>query len=126
MAFEILDETPQNWREYKMSPVRYVLPKTGEAVNIGVVLEGENGVKSWKLIPSFASIAKCLKIEDVRSMDYGLEHLKRSIEKIGLGKETEIARGILIDKAVWITSEKEIVETANDLFKKIVTVARTD
>ena len=109
-----------------MAPVRYTPAKTGEIINIGLILEDENGAKAWKLIPSFASIAKRLKIEDVRSMDYGLEHLKRSIEKIGLGKETEIARGILIDKAVWITSEKEIVETANDLFKKIVTVARTD
>lgn len=122
----IIDKTPGNWYEYKMAPVRYTPAKTGEIINIGLILEDENGAKAWKLIPSFASIAKCLKIEDVRSMDYGLEHLKRSIEKIGLGKETEIARGILIDKAVWITSEKEIVETANDLFKKIVTVARTD
>lgn len=119
----IIDDTPTSFKEYKFSPVRLTLQSTGEVFNIGVIVEDEKHTKELRLIDSFSSLSKCLKLTDYRSLDFVLDYLRENIDDIQLTKKVSISNAVIVDTSEWMNTEKDISDAATEIFEELVTIA---
>lgn len=113
------------YKDYLYAPVRINFAKTGEVFNIGVIVMDENKEnRVFRSINSFVDIENCLRIEEPSSHDFMLNMLNTKLTANDLKFGDNYSNSMYIEIPEWISSDKSISDTANELFDELVTVKR--
>ena len=110
------------YKDYLYSPVRLNLVRTGETINIGViVMDEDRNSRVFRSINSFKDVANCLHLEDASSHDFMLNMINTNLST-SLEFNTNFSNSIFIDKPEWVTSDKSISDTATELYEDMVSI----
>lgn len=117
-----MDNTTYN--DYLYAPVRLNLARTGETINIGViVMDEDKNNRVFRSINSFKEIEGCLHVEDANSHDFMLNMINTRLST-SIEFNDNFSNSIFIDEPEWITSDKSIPDTATELYEEIVSIRK--